>query len=286
MRPFLGITRAEIVDYAHAHDLRWIEDSSNAQESHDRNYWRHVVMPLVRARWPAASARVAHAVSLQRDAAGSLDAAADALLDAALGSDDRRLAVAAVQALDVRMQRWVLRRWIKRAGFALPDAVHLEALQAALSAPIDAQPCVRWKSVEARRYRGLLHLGPVQVRAVDNTHYRWQCEQRLSLPYGVLSATPVHGSGLSAAALATGDLSVRFRRGGERCHPQEREHSQSLKRLFQEWHVPPWQRYTVPLIYIGDDLAAVADICICKPFVADIDEAGWRIFWQTYDQVP
>jgi tRNA(Ile)-lysidine synthase len=42
-----------------------------------------------------------------------------------------------------------------------------------------------------------------------------------------------------------------------------------LKKLFQEWRVPPWQRGQVPLIYVDDDLAAVVGYCVCEPFQAE-----------------
>lgn len=47
------MAKQEIVDYAHAHQLHWVEDPSNAQVDFDRNFLRNDILPLLKQRWPA-----------------------------------------------------------------------------------------------------------------------------------------------------------------------------------------------------------------------------------------
>lgn len=54
-RPLLDVDREALAVYARDHQLQWIEDPSNLDERFDRNYLRHRVMPLLRARWPSAT---------------------------------------------------------------------------------------------------------------------------------------------------------------------------------------------------------------------------------------
>jgi tRNA(Ile)-lysidine synthase len=61
-RPLLGVSRREILDYARAHRLDWIEDESNADESLTRNFVRLRLGPLIGTRfaqWKQALARAA-----------------------------------------------------------------------------------------------------------------------------------------------------------------------------------------------------------------------------------
>ena len=51
VRPLLALRRADILDYAHQHRLRWVEDPSNADTRYDRNLLRHRVMPLLQQHW-------------------------------------------------------------------------------------------------------------------------------------------------------------------------------------------------------------------------------------------
>ncbi len=47
IRPLLFATRQEIADFAHKHQLKYREDSSNRSEKYSRNFIRHKVLPLL-----------------------------------------------------------------------------------------------------------------------------------------------------------------------------------------------------------------------------------------------
>ncbi|GAL07624.1 tRNA(Ile)-lysidine synthetase [Photobacterium aphoticum] len=63
-RPLLGVSRAEIEQYADTHQLEWVEDESNQDERYDRNFLRHQVTPLLTARWPGIRKAVARSARL------------------------------------------------------------------------------------------------------------------------------------------------------------------------------------------------------------------------------
>ncbi len=52
IRPMLEFKKDEIKDYAQVQNLEYVDDSSNAQTSYDRNYIRHNLLPQLRKRWP------------------------------------------------------------------------------------------------------------------------------------------------------------------------------------------------------------------------------------------
>ena len=52
IRPLLFATREQIVHYANEHQLKWIEDSSNASEKYTRNYFRHTLIPSIAEVFP------------------------------------------------------------------------------------------------------------------------------------------------------------------------------------------------------------------------------------------
>jgi tRNA(Ile)-lysidine synthase len=51
----------------------------------------------------------------------------------------------------------------------------------------------------------------------------------------------------------------------------------TLKNLWQESSVPPWQRDRWPLLRIGGELACVPGVAVAGPFEARPGEAG-RVF--------
>lgn len=51
IRPFLSITRSNLLDYARTFKIKWIEDESNFSDVFSRNYLRIHVVPIIKSRW-------------------------------------------------------------------------------------------------------------------------------------------------------------------------------------------------------------------------------------------
>ncbi|MDK9703589.1 MAG: tRNA lysidine(34) synthetase TilS [Sulfuritalea sp.] len=73
LRPLLGLTRNELLAYARAHRVVWIEDGSNADRRYTRNFLRHEVLPLLASRFPKAGEQLAGAAGRFGEAATLLD---------------------------------------------------------------------------------------------------------------------------------------------------------------------------------------------------------------------
>jgi tRNA(Ile)-lysidine synthase len=56
VRPLLPFARDQLVAYARAESLRWVNDPSNASRAFARNRLRHDLLPVLRRAWPAADA--------------------------------------------------------------------------------------------------------------------------------------------------------------------------------------------------------------------------------------
>jgi tRNA(Ile)-lysidine synthase len=41
--------------------------------------------------------------------------------------------------------------------------------------------------------------------------------------------------------------------------------------------MPPWERKRLPLLYVGEDLAAVGDRWVCEPYAAQASEPSVRL---------
>lgn len=60
VRPFLSITRADILEYLQKYNQQYREDSSNKKDSYTRNRMRHHVVPLLRDENPKVAEAVMH----------------------------------------------------------------------------------------------------------------------------------------------------------------------------------------------------------------------------------
>ena len=274
-RPLLDFSRASLHHYAEQQGLVWIDDPSNANTAFDRNYLRHEVMPLLRQRWPAVSATLSRVAGHLADGAELLKQLAEQDWLEHRG-EGRCLKLDCIGELEPPRLRNLLRHWLTEVcGVTQANSGHLNRIMhEVIPAAEDANPLVCWSGAEVRRYRGQLYAETPGNTPFVTEGVAWDARHSLQLNGQCLVPHLVRGQGIAPEQLAQHIVSVRYRQGGERCKPVGRGHHHSLKKLFQEWGVPPWRRQQVPLIYIGDELAQVVGHCICEPFQAHAQQDG------------
>jgi tRNA(Ile)-lysidine synthase len=280
-RPLLAFTRAELLDYAQAQSLVWIEDESNGDLNFSRNYLRREIMPLLKNRWPSVTATFARVASHCAEMQSLCDETGAADLAAARGSHADTLSVNYLLTLSAARQRQVLRMWIKQLDYLVPDTVKLQQIQREiLGARADKNPHIAWKNVDCRRYRDDIFVMK-RLRAGNAARIMpWDLQTPLHLAeLGILHANLKPGEGLSAACE---NVTVRFRQGGEVCQLPKRNFTSSLKKLFWEWNVAPWERERLPLIFVGDQLAAAPGFFVGDAFSARDGEAGYVFSFEKY----
>ncbi len=281
-RPLLYFCRAQLRAYAKDHGLDWIEDPSNQQCHLDRNRLRHEIIPKLRERWPGIGTTLARVADNQAEAATLLDELAQLDLAGMEGSVANTLSVAGLTGLDPRRCRNLLRYWFRLRELPVPSRAVLKRIEEdLLRARWDGMPRVAWLGSEVRRYRDLLYAFKPLPHHDPTQCVTWEPGEPLQLPSagGVLYGEAVVGEGLKSQ-YCDRPLAIRFRHGGERCRPVGRQHHHRLKHLFQERGVPPWERDRTPLIYVGDQLAAIAGLWVCESFQAGPEEVGLCIRWQ------
>jgi tRNA(Ile)-lysidine synthase len=137
--------------------------------------------------------------------------------------------------------------------------------------------------VTARRYRNELWLVPGDgAPAPEGFRATWRGEAEWPLPElgGTLCFEPAVGEGVDAARLQPGAVQVRARCGGERLRVAPGRPCRTLKNLFQESAIPPWERLRTPLVYCGERLVCVPGIGIDPDAAAAPGARGLRLRWK------
>lgn len=275
-RPLLTFSRAELELFAKENSLQWIDDSSNSDTRLTRNFIRQEILPKLKQRWPTAAKLIARSAGHCAEAQGLLEDISVAEWLKSAGSKANTLSVAKLLRLDEARQRLVLRTWFQRAGHSMPDMKKLATIcQSVLLAKNDRMPCVQWQNTELRRYRDDLYLLPVQQSFSSTQNYEWKIPQPLTIAeWGQLQAIPAKGQGLKCSDDL--QITVCFRGAVSSCKIVKRG-KLSLKNLFQEWGVPPWERDRLPLLFINDYLVAVPGYYLAEEFAAKNNENGYLI---------
>ncbi len=278
VRPLLHCSRQEILGYAAAHGLRWIEDESNADDSYPRNFLRHRLLPLLEGKFPAYRDTLARSAQHFAEASELLDDLAR--LDAAQAMHGDTLAVAVLQMLTRPRAKNLLRYFLHSIGAPMPQTVQLDGMLRQLcGARQDAAVCIEYGGWQVRRYQGRVYMLRAQGEFDRNFVLPWQGEARLDWPalneQLIFKQTP--GICISLAKLQSAPVTLRLRHGGETLRPHPNVATRSLRNLLQEHHVPPWQRDRLPLLYCGDELACVVGVAIAARYQSSADEAAISI---------
>ena len=249
IRPLLGISRAEVLAYANKRGLAWIEDESNADRRLARNFLRLSVGPLLEDRWPRWREALARAAAHF----GRVDAG----------------------------ERALLREFLAAHGMRAPSAAKLVEMLRQLSSPrSDSRVEIAHDGAVLRAWRG-----DVQVEdgkpAADFESRAWHGERALRLAAlgGELRFHRCSGSGIDAARIAAAGLEVRLRGGGERFRIAVGRPSRTLKNLFQEAGIPPWERERLPLVYCGEALVWVPGLGVNADWQASAGGTGVQPEW-------
>lgn len=249
MRPLLEVPRSAVRAYAREHRLGWIEDESNADESLTRNFIRRRVGPLLESRFPRWRESLARAA--------------------------RHFATAGLDA------RKMLRAYLADQGLRAPSEAKLAEMLKQLGSG-SARVAIAHEGVVFRRYREKVFVEKSKDKSLAFKPQAWNGEARLALPAlgGELRFRRVRGRGIDGRLLRNRSLQIRLRSGGERLRPDARRPSRSLKNLFQESGVPPWERERLPLLFCGEDLVWVPRLGTDAAYAAAKGRAGiipeWR----------
>ena len=87
------------------------------------------------------------------------------------------------------------------------------------------------------------------------------------------------GAGIDAARFKAQPVTIRSRQGGERMRLAPNRPSRTLKNLFQEAGIPPWERDRLPLVYCGADLVWVPGLGVAADYRAARGKAGVMPEW-------
>jgi len=287
VRPLLDITRDTLETYARLHSIDYVEDPSNLDTRVRRNALRHTVFPALVRIQPSAIHQLARSATHASEARHLLDELAREDLTRVCQEQQRpssvgtpSLNIGALLALSAPRQRNAVRYWLNQQHIQAPssrvlDEILRQARASRTSSDLDtgqknghaSRACIVIDTHAVRIWRDHLHAvalthAPGSASPASEVIIRWDGETRLSVPNwsGSLSFHLDQQAGVPAAWLRGHDLRITRRQGGEslKLHPERP--ARTLKNLYQESDIPPWQRLRMPLVTCNDRLLYAAGL--------------------------
>lgn len=293
------------MSYADESGLMWIKDDSNEDDRFDRNFMRMHIFPYLQQRWPQFSDAATRSAQLCAEQEALLDLLLEDTL-ATLLLPYGALPIQPLIPLSATLRWALLRRWLASQGVSMPSRQQLHHLwqDVALSRR-DAMPQFIFDTLQLRRFRSLLSILPANYTSavpVANQQLPWTTSAEwLPLPQylGFLMRKLVRAEQYMQQAQAISHFQARqYTPVSVICAPQEYEHvsvrfgsvcgllhingrchGRTLKKLWQELAVPPWQRIRMPLIFYNKTLIASPGLFVTRDGEAQGDCAQWMLYW-------
>lgn len=270
LRPFLGVGRGLIAEYAREHRLEWVDDPSNQDLRHARN----------RVRRDLAKTLTLDPGGLQRglDAVGDFQRAADVARSQALEDltacrvllakqDVGRLgAVAAAPPASASLSRAALSRlpeartaeairlWLAQEGRRMPTRARLAEILRQLVQGESPHARLQHDGAWLLRYRDRIDVAADLPDEVETTSFRWSGEPLVDvgghrfLFERLLTDGNAPSAGIDAQWLAAEDLVMDKARGLDRLRLTPAGRRRTWKNLGQERGIPPWMRSALPVL--------------------------------------
>jgi tRNA(Ile)-lysidine synthase len=274
-RPLLKFQNSSLKDYLRENHTGWIEDPSNQQLDHDRNFVRHKLIPLLDQRWPEVGKRLLLTTRAMSDTRKLLEKLADNYLENQL-AHPFVLRVTRQTDTNPELFKLVLRRWLKQAGASSIPVYQLESLfEQVRQANSGNKVALAWHGWVLRLYKQKLWLHPDQ-EILPCPSINWTADSKLIDLGDDVGQLMFEGN---RPSIPDGDFSVGARSNlNETVIAQGVQHK-SLKNLFQKAGIPPWLRDSIPLCKLDGELVAMGDWCFDADFASWMTESNTRLRW-------
>ncbi len=254
-RPWVnsGLGKQDILSYAQAHNLRWVEDESNQDTSFDRNFLRNDIMPLLKHKWPQISKTISRSALLCASQNQLVETMAGEALQK-IQNGDLALSLSGLSVLPNTLATEVIRLWIANKIGLTVSASQLHEIQKLCIAKADQKGIVQVENWQCRRFNHDLYwVALAEIAEAPLPTHSIEIEidtkiQRMDVTYG--------------------DLHRRVKLFANRP-------SKTLKAWMKEAGVKPWKRMAMPIICLNEHIVAVqlADSVVIneqfkgKPFI-------------------
>ena len=256
IRPMLGITRQQVLDFLEQYNLSYVTDSSNETDAFLRNRMRHHVMPVLEKENPSLAENLSALALRLREDEKILDAIAVAQFTDYVPD---------LREMPAALRNRILSRYLEENGVREPEAEHIALLDslvfsdnpsAKASFPCGVTICRNYDRLEKLKENAYIPERELPCPGVVEI-------SELGLRITCAPAETIDQKIESFVVAPVGTMVLRWKQPGDKIRLSGG--TKSLKKLFVDSKVPVQQRMQIPVI--ADDKGILA---VCG-FGANLD---------------
>lgn len=292
IRPMLGVTREEVLEYLDTRSISFVEDSTNQLDIYNRNLIRHTVIPVLKSINPRLAETVASTTLLLREDDTCLSASAEQFVSEHYHNG--RLKAKALLELPLPISRRVIRLLAGRQSSSVALSSKHVAAVLALCASEDPSGEVALPSSKVyREYSELVFFDehrctgflPIQLKISEKTLIP---ELGLSVSCRKTVCDNTNREKINNSFITflfkydniCDKIVIRPRKTGDIIDIFGRNGTKSLKKLFIENRIPLKKRPLIPVLADGKGVLAVYGIGFDKRAACDVGDTILEIIFE------
>ncbi|QNS01850.1 MAG: tRNA lysidine(34) synthetase TilS [Buchnera aphidicola (Pentalonia nigronervosa)] len=276
IRPFLNITKKELKNWAYRNHLKWVEDTNNLNTDHDRNFIRHEIIPILEKRWPffIKTCFRTSKICQQENIVKKI------LLHEKIQyftEMHNSLRIHQFQNMNKNMCTELIRYWLFLNNIKTISYQNIQVIyNQMICSRIDANPKIKLKQHEIRRYKKSIYL--IKNRKnLKNTILFWHNQNiQLTLPNNLGCLTKNNYGMILPKPQKNEIINIRFQLEGK-ILIFGKSNRQKVKKVWQENHIPPWERNQVPLLFYDNCFISALGIFVIQ--TNKKYKSIWHISW-------
>lgn len=258
VRPFINHTKEKIILWAKKKKLTWIEDQSNQETKHDRNFIRHKILSKIYKRWPYF---LKNCTNSMRILSGEQEMLNNFLQKSLLDNMfiDGRLYLLNFQKMLNHHQYSLLKLWILKQSKIFPNFKILKRIfQQLLTSNNTNNKKIIFYKYEIYRY----HMSMYCILKNESVKNNLQIWKNILLPIklpknlGFLVGLKNKNYGNKVPCPKKNQIiSIQFQE-------KKKSNKKKIKNLWQKYNIPPWYRHKIPLLFYNNTLICALGVFI------------------------
>lgn len=287
IRPLIDCSRAEIEAYCEEKGIRYVTDSTNLSDEYTRNRIRHSIVPELKALNSAFDSAFSRCVDALREDEELLDMLSSAALERAVLPEG--YLVGPLAELHPSLKRRAVARIIYSSSGERAQAHHIEAVCKLLADGGDTQVCggVSLRVADGILRRVAADCGEWSVDAVQGINELPAGDVKITL-YCEKNSILVKNFNKQLLDNAInydkiiGKLLFSSIREGDKIRLRGRGVTKPLRRIFNEMHVQPELRHSVPVLRDDEGVLWVYGVGVAER--AAVDETVGNVLVLSFEQ--
>jgi tRNA(Ile)-lysidine synthase len=273
LRPWLQASQQTLQKFVKEQNIQHIDDESNDDIQFDRNWWRHELLPKLQGRYPQSSRSIVRSIEALQQESKLLNELLEPVYEEVVNKQDQLICRELLKhSGDLQVQ--LLRTWLAKLSIfpSLSKPQLQQVIQDVILAQTDAEPVYKWHQSEIRRYDGRLYLLRGELSSWNASYDGTFQGEDISLPQGLLHLVTGKIDGQQEGLIPQA-YELTCYQGGLSAKPLGRS-TKTLKKWFQTYGIPPWQRAAWPVLLKDGQVAAVPGLFLCEGFQGPL---GWQL---------